>query len=77
MSTENESIPQPWNEESHAGILRLIEERDRARELATKKTAEAEDNLVRAVLAERENAKLRAVFFAKVAKLPPPLIMLR
>lgn len=57
MSTE--SLPQPWNEESEAGIKRLIEERDRARELAGKKTAEAEDNLVRAVLAERENARLQ------------------
>lgn len=56
MSTE--SLPQPWNEESEAGIRRLIEERDRFRELAAKKTAEAEDNLVRAVLAERENARL-------------------
>lgn len=54
-----ESLPQPWSEESEAGIKRLIEERDRARELAVKKTAEAEDNLVRAVLAERENARLR------------------
>lgn len=56
-----EPLPQPWNEESEAGIKRLIEERDRARELAGKKTAEAEDSLVRAVLAERENARLRTV----------------
>lgn len=59
MRIETESLPQPWNEESEAGIRRLIEERDRAHELAGKKTAEAEDNLVRAVLAERENARLR------------------
>ena len=59
MRIETESLPQPWNEDSESGIKRLIEERDRSRELAGKKTAEAEDNLVRAVLAERENARLR------------------
>ena len=59
MSTENESLPQKWKKEIEDGVLRLIEERDRAHELAGKKTAEAEDNLVRAVLAERENARLR------------------
>jgi hypothetical protein len=49
----------PWNEESCRGILTLVNERDRLRDLAARKTREAEDNLVRAVLAERDLAKMR------------------
>ena len=53
-------LPEPWNEESSRRILALVDERDRYRDLATRKTTEAEDNLVRAVLAERELANLKA-----------------
>ena len=52
--------PEPWNEESSRRILALVEERDRFRDLATRKTTEAEENLVRAVQAERRHADLVA-----------------
>lgn len=53
-------LPDPWNEESAGKILALVEERDRFRDLARQKTTEAEENLVRAVMAERDVARLRA-----------------
>jgi hypothetical protein len=53
-------LPEPWNEESTAKILALVEERDRFRDLARQKTTEAEENLVRAVQAERRHADLLA-----------------
>lgn len=58
--TNSVTVPEAWNEESRAKILALVEERDRLLELASRKTQEAEANLVRAVLAEREAARLRA-----------------
>lgn len=54
-------IPEPWDEASSFGILALVNERDRFRDMAKQKTREAEENLVRAVLAEREIVQLKAI----------------
>lgn len=51
--------PEAWNEESRKKILALVEENDMLRKRAIENANDAQDNLVRAVVAEREAARLR------------------